>query len=67
MLKQGQPFKPVSLRVNPDPLSILNKILEQNDKSYTQINDFVRMAREMAEAGLTIPIPDGYPTTPDLK
>ncbi|TGO09865.1 hypothetical protein BTUL_0151g00070 [Botrytis tulipae] len=67
VLKQGQPFKPVSLRVNLDPLSILNKILEQNDKSYTQINDFVRMAREMAEAGLTIPIPDGYPTTPDLK
>ena len=67
VLKQGQPFLPVNLRVNPDPLSILSKILEQNDKSYTQINDFVLMAREMAKAGLTIPIPDGYPTTPDLK
>lgn len=67
MLKQGHPFLPVNLRVNSDPLSILNKILEQNDRSYTQINEFVRMAREMAEAGLTIPIPEGYPVTSDLK
>ncbi|KAJ8065057.1 hypothetical protein OCU04_005770 [Sclerotinia nivalis] len=67
VLKQGQPFLPVNLRVNSDPLSILNKILEQNDKSYTQINEFIRMAREMVKAGLTIPVPDGYPVNPDLK
>ncbi|KAI9645746.1 hypothetical protein NHQ30_005178 [Ciborinia camelliae] len=59
VLKQGQPFLPVNLRVHGDPLSILNKVLEQNDKSYTQINDFVRMGQEMVKAGLTLQLPDG--------
>ncbi|KAA8567526.1 hypothetical protein MFRU_048g00250 [Monilinia fructicola] len=70
VLKQGQPFLPVNLRVHGDPLSILNKVLEQNDKSYTQINDFVRMGREIVEAGLTLQVPNGrssYSDDPELK
>ncbi|QSZ30488.1 hypothetical protein DSL72_000042 [Monilinia vaccinii-corymbosi] len=70
VLKQGQPFLPVNLRVHGDPLSILNKVLEQNDKSYTQINDFVRMGQEMVKAGLTLQIPNGntaYSTASELK
>ncbi|KAH8663535.1 Sec39 domain-containing protein [Tricladium varicosporioides] len=54
VFKQGEPFKPVTLRVHGDPISILGKVLEQNPKSYTKINNFVDMGRAMAKAGLTV-------------
>ena len=52
VLKQGEPFKPVSLRVHADPISIIGKILDQNSKSYTKLSDFVRMGNDMVRAGL---------------
>ncbi|ESZ93276.1 hypothetical protein SBOR_6314 [Sclerotinia borealis F-4128] len=67
VLKQGQPFLPVSLRVSGDPLSILNKMLEQNDKSYTQINDFVRMGQGMVKAGLALQLPEGTSAESDAS
>ena len=33
VLKQGEPFTPVILRVHSDPISIIGKVLEQNPKS----------------------------------
>lgn len=53
IFKQGEPFTPVLLRVQNDPVAIFGKILDQNSKSYTRINDFVNMARKMVKAGLT--------------
>ncbi|KAI1004774.1 hypothetical protein K3495_g3444 [Podosphaera aphanis] len=53
VLKRGEPFKPVSLRVHEDPIVILGKILEQNQKSYTNITQFIEMAQLIVKAGLT--------------
>lgn len=41
------------LRVHTDPISIIGKILEQNQKSYTKIQDFTNLGRKMVQAGLT--------------
>jgi hypothetical protein len=54
VLKQGEPFTPVALRVHSDPISIIGRILEQNPRSYTKISDFIWMGKEMTKAGLTV-------------
>lgn len=53
-LKQGEPFTPVALRVHADPLSIIGKILEQNPRCYTNINELIHLGEEIVLAGLTI-------------
>ena len=53
VLKQGEPFTPVVLRVHPDPVSIIGRILEQNPKSYTRIQDLLDLGDRMVKAGLT--------------
>ncbi|KAI1771795.1 secretory pathway Sec39 [Hypoxylon cercidicola] len=52
ILKKGEPFTPVVLRVHADPISIVGKVLEQNPKSYTRIQDFLEIGANMVEAGL---------------
>lgn len=54
VLKQGEPFTPVVLRVHQDPISLINKVLELNPKSYTNIQDLVGVGRNMVAAGLTV-------------
>ncbi|KAK4188220.1 Sec39 domain-containing protein [Podospora australis] len=53
VLKQGEPFTPIVLRVHKDPISIIGKILEQNPKSYTRLQDFLDLGKRMVQAGLT--------------
>ena len=53
VFKQGEPFKPVMLHVHPDPISIIERILEQNPKSYTKINELIAMGKLMVQAGLS--------------
>ncbi|KAK3491413.1 secretory pathway protein Sec39-domain-containing protein [Neurospora crassa] len=52
VLKQGEPFTPVVLRVHADPISILDRILEQNPKSYTRLHDLLDIGAGMVKAGL---------------
>jgi hypothetical protein len=52
VLKKGEPFTPVILRVHTDPISIIGKVLEQNPKSYTNIQDFLEIGSNMVDAGL---------------
>ncbi|KAL7625594.1 hypothetical protein AAE478_004814 [Parahypoxylon ruwenzoriense] len=52
ILKKGEPFTPVVLRVHADPISIIGKVLEQNPKSYTRIQDFLEIGANMVDAGL---------------
>lgn len=54
VIKSGVPFTPVILRTHIDPISIIGKILDQNRKSYTRIDEFLFMGRQMVEAGLTV-------------
>ncbi|TGJ84302.1 hypothetical protein E0Z10_g4449 [Xylaria hypoxylon] len=52
VLKKGEPFTPVVLRVRTDPISIIEKVLEQNPKSYTNIQDLLDIGSNMVDAGL---------------
>ncbi|MBE3047515.1 hypothetical protein IMZ48_34380, partial [Candidatus Bathyarchaeota archaeon] len=52
VLKQGEPFSPVVLRVHSDPISTIGKVLEQNPGAYTKIQDFLDVAANMVRAGL---------------
>lgn len=52
VLKQGEPFSPVVLRVHSDPISIIGKVLEQNPGAYTKIQDFLEVGANMVRAGL---------------
>lgn len=54
VLKQGEPFTPVVLRVHSDPISIIGKVLEQNPKSYTRIQGFLEIGNNMVDAGLSV-------------
>ncbi|PGH20436.1 hypothetical protein AJ80_03582 [Polytolypa hystricis UAMH7299] len=50
-LQHGVPFQPVSIRVHHDPLSLIEKILEQNPKAYTQLDDLLSIAHDLVAAG----------------
>ena len=52
VFKQGEPFRPVQLLIHSDPIAILGKILDQNARSYAQINDFIDMGNELVRSGL---------------
>lgn len=68
VLKQGEPFTPVILRVHHDPIAIIGKLLEQNSKSYTQIQDLVDVGRNMVAASLTVRDKSGHPAlTPERE
>ncbi|UJO11363.1 uncharacterized protein CLAFUR5_00331 [Fulvia fulva] len=51
-LQHGVPFQPVSIRVSQDPLSLVDKVLEQNPRSYTKLDDLIDIARNLVSAGL---------------
>lgn len=52
VLKQGEPFSPVVLRVHSDPISIIDKVLEQNPRAYTRFQEFLETGINMIQAGL---------------
>ncbi|KAM5356363.1 hypothetical protein ACJ41O_003009 [Fusarium nematophilum] len=43
---------PVVLRVHSDPVSIIEKVLEQNPRAYTRLQEFIELGNNMANAGL---------------
>ncbi|GAB7358020.1 hypothetical protein MBLNU230_g0185t1 [Neophaeotheca triangularis] len=51
-LQHGVPFQPVNLRASQDPLGLLNKVLEQNSRSYTKLDDLVEIGGNLVSAGL---------------
>jgi hypothetical protein len=51
VLKQGEPFSPVVLRVHSDPISIIDKVFEQNKGAYTRLQEFLDMGSNMVVAG----------------
>ena len=54
-LQYGVPFQPVSIRVHPDPVALLEKVLEQNSKAYTKLDDLLSIGRNLVMAGLPTP------------
>ncbi|KAL3463871.1 Sec39 domain-containing protein [Aspergillus heterothallicus] len=61
-LQHGVPFQPVNLRVHPDPLSLIEKVLDQNLNSYTKLDDLLSIGRNLVLAGFA-PCPAGETTS----
>ncbi|KIV79175.1 hypothetical protein PV11_06752 [Exophiala sideris] len=51
-LQHGVPFKPVAIRVQKDPLTLLEKVLEQDTKAYTKLDDLLEIGRNLVRAYL---------------
>ncbi|KAN0079717.1 Sec39 domain containing protein [Elaphomyces granulatus] len=68
ILQHGIPFQPVSIRVHPDPLSLVEKVLDQNSKSYTKLDDLLSIGRNLVAAGLPTPanLPVGEASSDDI-
>lgn len=50
VLKQGEPFSPIVLRVHSDPITIIQKVLEQNKGAYTRLQEFLEIGVNMVIA-----------------
>ncbi|KAI1811347.1 secretory pathway Sec39 [Poronia punctata] len=59
VLKKGEPFTPVVLRVHADPVSIIGKVLEQNPKSYTNVQGLLEIGSNMVDAALVLAVQSG--------
>ena len=51
-LQHGIPFQPVNMRVHSDPISLVSKVLDQNSKSYTKLEDLLEIGRNLVKAGM---------------
>ncbi|KAJ9617511.1 hypothetical protein H2204_013697 [Knufia peltigerae] len=51
-LQHGVPFRPVAIRVQKDPLTLLEKVLEQDSKAYTKLDDLLEIGRNLVRAHL---------------
>ncbi|KAF2834732.1 secretory pathway Sec39 [Patellaria atrata CBS 101060] len=51
-LQHGVPFAPVNIRAAADPVGLISKVLAQNPRSYTKVDDLVFIARNLVAAGL---------------
>ena len=51
-LQHGIPLQPVNIRAHQDPLSLIGKILDQNPRSYTKLDDLVEIGGNLLTAGL---------------
>jgi len=51
-LQHGVPFQPVNIRAHRDPMLLIGKILEQNSRSYTKLDDLLDIGQHLVAAGL---------------
>ena len=51
-MQHGVPFQPVNIRVSKDPLLLVKKVLEQNTRSYTKLDDLIEIGNNLVAAGL---------------
>ena len=51
-LQRGVPLQPVNIRISPDALSLIDKVLKQNPRSYTKLDDLIDIGRHLFLAGL---------------
>ena len=54
ILQHGVPFQPVSIRVSQDPINLISKVLEQNPRSYTKVDDLIAIGQNLVSAGLPV-------------
>ncbi|RMD40994.1 hypothetical protein DV735_g4120, partial [Chaetothyriales sp. CBS 134920] len=51
-LQHGVPFQPVNIRAQKDPLHLVGKVLEQDQKAYTKLDDLLDIGRNLVLAHL---------------
>lgn len=51
-LSHGVAFRPVAIRVQKNPLNLVAKVLEQDPKSYTKLDDLLEIGRSLVQAHL---------------
>ncbi|KMP08122.1 hypothetical protein CIHG_09269 [Coccidioides immitis H538.4] len=66
-LQHGVPFQPVSIRMHQDPLSLIERVLEQNAKAYTELDNILKIGRDLIAAGLPHGIQDDDLPDTDLS
>ncbi|KAI9764626.1 MAG: hypothetical protein M1835_007535 [Candelina submexicana] len=66
-LKRGTPFRPVNIRANADPVSLLGKVLDQNPRSYTKLDDLLCIGRNLVAAGQMFESNGGAVTQPSQE
>jgi hypothetical protein len=50
ILQHGVPFQPVNIRVSSNPLSLVRKLLAQNNGSYTKLDDLISIGQNLVTA-----------------
>ena len=58
-LQHGVPFQPVNIRAHKDPMALIGRILSQNSRSYTHLDDLLEIGQNLVSAGLGEAAPDG--------
>ena len=53
-LQHGVPFQPVNIRAHKDPIALIGKILDQNSRSYTHLDDLLQIGENLVIAGIGI-------------
>lgn len=54
-LQHGVPFRPVNIRAHKDPVSLVGKILDQNPRSYTHLDDLLEIGQNLVAACISSP------------
>jgi protein transport protein SEC39 len=49
-LQHGVPFLPVNIRVSSDPITLIEKVLAQNPRSYTHLDDLISIGKNLVAA-----------------
>ena len=52
-LQHDVPFRPVNIRASRDPLSLIGRVLEQDHKAYTKVDDLLDIGRNLVLSRLT--------------
>lgn len=61
-LQHGVPFQPVNIRAHKDSMSLIGKILDQNPRSYTHLDDLLEIGQNLVAAGLPQSGQEGTPS-----
>ena len=55
-LQHGVPLLPVNIRIYPEPLNLIDKVLEQNPGSYTKLDDLLDIGKDLVKSGSIVSI-----------
>lgn len=66
-LTPGVPLKPVQLRIHPDPLSLLARLLDSNPKSYQHPESLITIGKDLAHGIISANAPPSETIDEDVE